>query len=120
MTAILIVLGRVLLGGYFLQAGIRNCFKLELHTGMLTKFGMPMPRIALIIGLALQILGGLSVVLGIYPTWGAAALIVFTILANVLYHNFTRFQGEERMSHLSSVLTNLGMIGGLLLVIAIG
>ena len=120
MAPILIILARILLGGYFLQAGLRNALKLDLHTGMLKKFGVPMPRVALYVGLALQILGGVSVVLGFYPAWGAAALIVFTILANALYHNFTRFTGEERIGHLNSVLTNLGMIGGLLLVIAIG
>ena len=120
MTLALIIIGRILIGGYFLQAGIRNAMKLELHTGILDTAGVPMPRVALIIGLALQILGGLSVVLGIYPAWGAAALIVFTILANALYHNFTRFSGEERIGHLNSVLTNLGMIGGLLLVVATG
>ena len=120
MTSLLIIIGRVLLGGYFLQAGLRNLRKLDFHAGMLGKFGVPMPRVALIVGLVLQILGGLSVVFGIYPAWGAVALIVFTVLANALYHNFTRYQGEERASHLSSVLTNLGMIGGLLLVVALG
>lgn len=120
MTPLIIIVGRILIGGYFLQAGIRNAMKLEPHTGILGRFGVPLPRVALYIGLALQILGGVSVVLGFYPAWGAAALIVFTILANALYHNFTRFTGEERTGHLNSVLTNLGMIGGLLLVIAIG
>ncbi len=120
MTAALIIVGRILLGGYFLQAGIRNCMKLDLHTGILASKGVPMPRIALIVGLVLQVLGGALVVLGFYPALGALALIVFTILASVLYHNFTQFQGDERTSHVGSVLTNLAMIGGLLLVIAIG
>ena len=120
MTVALVILGRILLGGYFLQAGIRNCMKLDLHTGILASKGVPMPRVALIIGLVLQVLGGVSVVLGIYPALGALALIVFTILANALYHNFTQFRGEERASHIGSVLTDLGMIGGLLLVVAIG
>lgn len=118
MTAILIIVGRVLLGGYFLQAGLRNARKFALHTGILGRLGVPMPQAALVFGLALQILGGLSVGVGLYPAWGAAALIVFTVLANALYHNFLRYQGDERASHLNSVLTNLGMIGGLLLVAA--
>jgi putative oxidoreductase len=78
-----------------------------------------MPRESLLVALAGQVLGGVSVALGIFPAIGAIGLILFTVAANYLYHNFTLFQGEERMSHLGSVLTNAAIIGGFLLVIAI-
>jgi putative oxidoreductase len=119
LTVILIIVGRFLLGAYFVQAGLRNFMKLELHTGILQKKGIPMPRESLFVALAVQVLGGLSVALGIFPAIGAIGLILFTIAANYLYHNFTLFQGDERMSHLGSVLTNAAIIGGFLLVIAI-
>lgn len=118
MTALLIIIGRFLLGAYFAQAGIRNFMKLDLHVGILTKKGVPMPRESLLAALAVQTLGGLMVAFGVLPWLGALGLIGFTIAANYLYHNFTQFQGEERQSHLSSVLTNLAIIGGLLLVMA--
>jgi putative oxidoreductase len=118
-TAILIIVGRFLLGAYFVQAGIRNFLKLDLHIGILSKKNVPMPRESLIVALTVQVLGGLSVALGIFPAIGAIALILFTIAANYLYHNFTRYQGDERMSHLGSVMTNAAIIGGFLLVIAI-
>jgi putative oxidoreductase len=118
VTTILIIISRILLGGYFLQSGLRNLQKLEAHTGILRSKGVPMPRVALIVALAVQIVGGLSVVLGVYPAIGAIGLIGFTVLASVLYHNIFAYQGEERMSHLGSVLTNLALIGGLLSVVA--
>jgi putative oxidoreductase len=118
-TAILIIVGRFLLGAYFVQAGIRNFLKLDLHIGILSKKNVPMPRESLIVALTVQVLGGLSVALGIFPAIGAIALILFTIAANYLYHNFTRYQGDERMSHLGSVMTNAAIIGGFLLVVAI-
>ena len=119
MTATLIIVGRFLLGFYFFQAGIRNFIKLDLHTGILTKKGVPAPRISLLVALAVQVLGGVSVALGIFPAIGAIGLIAFTVAANVLYHNFWAFSGEERTPHLNSVITNLAIIGGFLLVIAI-
>ena len=119
MTATLIIVGRFLLGLYFFQAGVRNFMKLPLHTGILEKKGIPMPRESLILALAVQVLGGLSVGLGIFPAIGAIGLILFTIAANALYHNFTQFTGDERVSHIGSVMTNLAIIGGFLLVIAI-
>ena len=78
-----------------------------------------MPRESLFVALAVQVLGGLSVALGIFPIVGAIGLILFTIAANALYHNFWTFSGAERVSHLGSVLTNAAIIGGLLLVIAV-
>ncbi|MGN6684327.1 MAG: DoxX family protein [Devosia sp.] len=119
LTAILIIVGRLLLGGYFVQAGIRNFMKFELHTGILEKKGVPAPRVLLAVALAVQVLGGLSVALGVFSAIGAIGLIIFTIAANYLYHNFTQFTGAERQSHLSSVLANAAIVGGFLLVIAI-
>ena len=118
LTALLIIIGRFLLGGYFLQAGIRNFMKIPLHTSILEKKGIPMPRESLLVALVVQVLGGAMVAFGVFPALGAIGLILFTIVANYLYHNFTQFQGEERKSHLASVLVNLGIIGGLLLVTA--
>ena len=118
LATILIIVGRFLLGGYFLQAGIRNFMKFQLHQSILEKKGVPVPREGLVVALAVQVLGGAMVAFGVFPAIGAVGLILFTIVANYLYHNFTQFQGDERKSHLASVLVNLGIIGGLLLVAA--
>ena len=118
MTATLIIIGRFFLGLYFLQAGIRNFGKIPLHIGILSKRGVPMPREALFLALAVQVVGGLSVALSIFPAIGAIGLILFTLGATLLYHDFWRFTGDERMSHFGSAMTNLALIGGFLLVIA--
>ena len=119
MTATLIIVGRFLLGLYFVQAGLRNFMKIPMHTGILEKKGVPMPRESLLVALTVQVLGGLSVALGIFPAIGAIALIAFTVAANVLYHNFWAFSGDERTPHFNSVMANLAIIGGFLLVIAL-
>lgn len=119
MTATLIMIGRFLLGFYFVQAGLRNFMKVPLHTEILTKKNLPFPREGLLVALIVQVLGGLSVALGIFSTLGAVALIVFTVVANALYHDFWNYSGAERTSHWNSVVTNLAIIGGFLLVIAV-
>ena len=119
MTTTLIIVGRFLLGFYFFQAGVRNFMKVPLHTGILTRKGLPFPREGLLVALAVQVLGGASVALGIFPAIGAIALIIFTIAANALYHDFWNYRGDERTPHYNSVVTNLAIIGGFLLVIAL-
>lgn len=117
-TFILVIIGRFLLGAYFAQAGIRNFGKIPLHTGILAKRNVPMPRESLLLALVVQTLGGLSVALSVFPMIGAIGLILFTLGATLLYHDFWRFSGDERMSHLGSAMSNMALIGGLLLVIA--
>jgi putative oxidoreductase len=120
MSFLLLFIGRLLLGGYFLQAGLRNLGKVPMHVGILTEKKVPAPNLALGVALAVQIGGALMVILGLWPALGALGLIGFTIVANALYHDFWNHAGAERTNHLNSVLVNLGLIGGLLLVIAIG
>ena len=119
LTAILIIMGRFLLGGYFLQAGIRNFTKLDVHTGVLSKKNVPMPQVSAVVAITVQVLGGASVAFGIFPAIGAIALILFTLAASALYHDFWSYSGAERMTHLGAWLTNAALIGGFLLVIAI-
>jgi putative oxidoreductase len=118
-TAILIIIGRLLLGAYFFRSGLQNMRKVELHTGILEKKGVPYPRVALWIAVAFELLGGASVALGIFPAIGALALAAFTIGASLLYHNFWTMQGDERASHLNSMVSNLALVGAFLIVIAI-
>ena len=118
LTAILIIVGRFLLGAYFFRSGLQNIGKIDLHTGILAKKGVPMPRVAMMVAVAAELLGGASVALGLFPALGALALAVFTLAATILYHDFWAMQGDERASHLNSFVSNLALIGAFLIVIA--
>ena len=119
LSSVLIIVGRLLLGGYFFYSGMQNISKVERHTGILAKKGVPMPRVAMLVAVAAQLLGGASVALGIFPALGAAALLAFTVLATFLYLNFWTKQGEERTAQLNAFITNVALIGAFLIVIAI-
>jgi putative oxidoreductase len=92
--------------------------KMDVHVGLLTKKGIPMPRESLIVALIVQTVGGAMVALGIFPAIGAVGLILFTIVANVIYHGFWSYTGDERTTHVGAWLTNAAIVGGLLLVAA--
>ena len=71
--------------------------------------------IFLVAAIALEILGGLSVLLGIKTRWGAAMLIVFLIPATLIFHTNLGTEIEQAM-----FLKNLGILGGLLMLIRYG
>lgn len=120
MTVTLIIVGRFLLGLMFIIAGARNFMRLEERYAGKTNYGFALPRPAIVVGFAVQLIGGLSVAFGVWPQWGALALIAFTIAATAFYHNVFMFEGKEREPHIYFVTVNLALVGAFLLVIALG
>jgi putative oxidoreductase len=53
-------------------------------------------------------------ILGIGRPYAAAALIAFTIAASVTMLDFWRYSGVERLSLRSAFITNIAIVGGLL------
>jgi putative oxidoreductase len=117
-AAILMIVGRVIFGAFFVIAGLRNFAHFSERRVLATNYGWPLPAPLLAIGFAVQLVGGLSLVLGFWIVAGALVLIVFLIGATPLYHNLFMFQGKERDPHLYLTLVNITLCGGLLLVIA--
>ena len=118
MTAILMLAGRVIFGLFFVIAAFRNTVGFKTRIPSPTNYGWNMPPLLVAVGFAMQWIGGLSVLLGIYPVIGALVLIAFLMLATACYHNLFLFEGKERGSHLYLVLVNITLAGGLLLVMA--
>lgn len=116
-AATLILIGRVLLGGFFVIAGIRNVRRFGERRTPATNYGWTLPAPVTALGFAVQLLGGLAVLFGVYAAWGAGLLIAFLIAATALFHNFMVFTGKERDPHLYLTLVNTALVGYCLLVI---
>lgn len=117
-ATIIFTLARLLLGGSFLLFGIRNIWNIAGLTAGLTARGMPLPRIAAIVGVGLQIVGGALTAIGPFGLVGGVMLIVFLVFATVLFHNFWDYSGTERTTHFNATIMNLGLAGAFLLPIA--
>ena len=117
MSADLIVLaGRILLGGVFVIAGLRHLMIVPVLSVAVAARGVPsFPRTVLPAGTAFQIGAGLALVLGVFTSWAALGLILFTIVASILLVNFWDKEGEERIALTNAFQTNIGLIGGLMI-----
>ena len=119
MTIALVIIGRFLLGLMFIIAGVRNFLRLDERFGFKTNYGFVLPAPAIIVGFAVQLIGGVSVAFGVLPFWGALALIAFLIPATAFYHNLFMFRGKEQEPHIYFVTVNLALIGAFLLVMGL-
>ncbi len=103
---------RVCLCLIFLKAGISHIIGYSSTVEMMSSKGLPIPDILLIFTIAFQLLGGLSLLLGYKVKIGSWLLIAFLIPATLAFHN--------PASDINGFLKNIGLIGGLLMVIYAG
>ena len=118
-AATLILIGRVILGLFFVIAAIRNFRHFSDRVAMKTNYGWQLPAAVTGLGFASQLVGGLSVIFGFYAAWGAGLLILFLIGATTLFHNCLLFKGDERLPHLYFTLVNVALAGYCLMVIGL-
>jgi len=111
-------LGRLALGAIFLLSGLGKLADLSGTASHMRAAHMPAVPIFLAGAIALEILGGLSVITGFKARWGAAALILFLVPATVIFHGFWSFQGMERQMQMINFLKNVSIGGGLLYLFA--
>jgi len=112
--------GRLLIVAFFLVAGAYNLqpAKVRDHIERLGAFGVPLPAAALWFGLGLQFTGCALLITGWHAEIGALCLIVFTVVANALFHRFWNVADPARRNALRiSLLNGIAITGGLLLLL---
>jgi len=102
-----ITLGRLLLAPVFLQSGISKIFDYAGTQALMEAHGLP--GILLIPTVALELLAGLGILLGLWTRCAALALAIFCVLAAVVFH----LDFGDRMQTIQ-FLENVAMAGGLL------
>ena len=117
---IAVLIGRVIVGGFFLMNGFNHFAQLKMLTGYAKSKGIPAPALAVGGSGVLLFLGGLSLLLGYHPTIGAALLVIFLLSAMFAIHNFWTVQDQqEKMGEMVNFLKNIAILGLLLMTLAI-
>jgi putative oxidoreductase len=117
-SQIMLIAGRVLLGGLFVFGGAHHFFILPGITSAMEARGVPAARLVLIVGSVFQIVAGLLLMLGLYAGWAALGLVLFTVIATIMFLNFWGLEGPARDAARTGFLSNMAIIGGLLIAAA--
>jgi putative oxidoreductase len=113
MNNISLLIGRVMLAHIFLLAGIN---KITGYAGTQAYMeGMGVNAMLLPLVIALEIAGGLAIIIGWQTRWAAYALALFTLLAAFLFH----FNQAEQMQMIL-FMKNIAIVGGFLLLSVAG
>ena len=102
---------RLLVVPLFLYSGIGKILAFEVTAGRLPGgaggFGSVLAACAIVIELG----ASLALILGLYTRCAALALIVFTIVATLMFHNFWASPPAQVTAQTINFLKNLGLIG---------
>jgi putative oxidoreductase len=108
------LVGRIFLGGLFLWNGIQAALNLPAAAQIFTAHGIPGGMYWAAAAIAVEALGGIAVVVGVWTRASALMLALYLILQSVFLTNFSND------AELNLFVINLGLVGGLLYVSAYG
>jgi putative oxidoreductase len=115
MNRYLPLIGRIMIGLPFAMSGLGKLAAYGPTTAMIAAVGLPLPPLAFIVAVALELGGGLLLIAGYQARLVAPALAVFCVVAGVAFHS--NFADQNQMIHF---LKNVMMAGGLLQIAAFG
>jgi len=120
MESTIFIIGRVLLGGFFINSGINHFRGIAMMSGYAQMKGVPMPKASVAFSGALLLVGGLSILLGVYPTVGVVSLALFLIPTTYMMHAFWKVEDPmAKMGERVNFTKNVALLGAALILIAI-
>tara|TARA_B100000401_G_scaffold159321_1_gene106453 strand:+ start:352 stop:741 length:390 start_codon:yes stop_codon:yes gene_type:complete len=109
------IVGRSLLGLYFIGPGLSKVFDYASTITLMKIKGVPFSSLMLPATIAIQIFGGLLLILGRNLRTASFVLFGLTIIINIFIHNFWALAGDPSQAHeLQNFIKNLAIAAGLL------
>lgn len=110
----LALVGRIVLAWFFVPAGFGKIAGFAGTVGYATSAGLPMPTVGVAIALAIELVGGLMLLVGFKTRWAALALAVFCVVAALFFHNYWALPEAQQMMQKLNFTKNLAIAAGLL------
>ena len=106
------LLGRILIAAMFIDAGVPKIGAFAATQAYMASAGVPGALLPAVI--ALEVLGGIALILGYRTRIVAMAMAAFTVLAALLFHG-----APDQIQHIL-LMKNIAIAGGLLILAARG
>ncbi|CAB3805520.1 Inner membrane protein YqjF [Paraburkholderia caffeinitolerans] len=109
------LLGRVLIGAPFLMSGLGKLAAYSATVGYIAAVGLPVPPLAYLIAVIVEVGGGLLLISGYRARGVALVMALFSLATALAFHH--HFADQNQMIHF---LKNVMMAGGLLQIVYFG
>lgn len=109
------LIGRILLSAIFILSGFSKLAAPAMMIGYISSVGLPLPQLALVVAIVVEVGGGLALIAGYRARAVAAVLALFSVFTALAFHN--ALGDQNQFIHF---FKNIAMAGGLLQVVAFG
>jgi putative oxidoreductase len=111
----ILLLSRLILGLYFIFSGLTHFFQLNSMAGLVKSKNVPLPSLMVILTGILLLIGGLSILLGIYIQIGVLVLTLFFLPVTFVMHDFWRETDPQiKMMQMINFMKNLALWAAIL------
>jgi putative oxidoreductase len=114
------LIARILIAQLFVIAGFGKFAAFPRTAAFLANAGLPMPELLLVLTIALELGGGILLILGWKARWVAAGLFGFTLIATIMFHPFWAVEPELIKNDMNNFMKNLAIMGAMLYIMAYG
>ena len=116
----LFVLGRILLGGYFIMSGFNHFKNHAALSGYAQSKGVPMAKLSVWVTGLMMLIGGFGILLGAWVNLSIALLALFLLSAAFMMHPYWKATDEmSRMNDRINFMKNLALAGAILMLLMI-
>ena len=110
---IVFLIGRILFAFMFVMSGVNHLTKADHMVGYAQFKGVPSPKLAVQGSGVVLLLGGLSVILGVWADLGAIVLAAILVIMAVKMHNFWAIEdAQAKQADMIGFMKNISMAGG--------
>lgn len=116
-----LLLGRFLLGLYFILPGLQKITQFEAMSQYMASHNVPFIPVLLVVTIVLQISAGAAIIIGYKSRLAAFILAGLTLVISLYMHNFWNLpDGGDVANETQNFVKNMAIMAGLLIVAARG
>jgi uncharacterized membrane protein YphA (DoxX/SURF4 family) len=111
----LLLLSRLILGLYFIFNFLNHLKNLKILSQYAESKKVPYPKLSVVLSGLLLLIGGVSILLGIYIEIGVLALTLFFLPVSFMIHNFWTVQDpQQKMIEIINFMKNMAIWAGVI------
>jgi putative oxidoreductase len=121
LTNFIALLARILLAFLFVQGGYYKLMGgIPGTVANMTSHGIPFPDILVWGAIAVELVGGLMLMAGLFTRWVALVIAAYTLALGLIFHAYWLAPAAEARLERIIFLNHLALIGGMLAIVAFG
>ena len=119
-TSAAALIGRILIALIFVISGFMKIGGFSGVAGYIASKGLPMPEVLAALTVALELGGGILLVIGWKTRWAALAFFLWLIPTTLIFHKFWGIDAAQVQNQFNNFMKNVSIMGAMWMLMAFG